>query len=376
MWLGKITEQLKLVLRFNRGDANKLNNKAQVLDNSQQSNTQVNKVENLQINQGRPVIEEKMLTIVEKLVDQNQKLLSYQDAAQSKALQRNEEFKGLIEVEAKKLSIDEMTKLEEPDTQAILSEASVINARTSNADLRKILTNLVIRRVKDDSKGQEELKNIVYNEAIRTIPKLTNDQLKIITLDYLLNHTINNGIRSWENYNVYLNNIIKPLIDFRSTHSEFRHIVYSGCASISMGSWDLATIIRDAYTFLFLTPITDDEVQSLNLPEPLTKNLIEAFHLNGLPLKNAQDLEDMLNSIKQDEESKNKIIALYKKHIPDTSEVQKMIVEKTDIGKEILRLYRETEISHLELTSVGTAVAIANFEQMTGQSLNIDLWIN
>jgi hypothetical protein len=98
-------------------------------------------------------------------------------------------------------------------------------------ELHKNLSSLIIQRINNDN---EDLKRIVYDEAISTINKLTIDQLKIITLCYLLKYTSYGGIVSWEAYKKYLDRHIKPFLGFKNTNAEFQHIEYAGCGSIGI----------------------------------------------------------------------------------------------------------------------------------------------
>jgi hypothetical protein len=48
---------------------------------------------------------------------------------------------------------------------------------------------------------------LFYNEAVATIGKLTSDQLKIITLCFLLRYTISFQVSSWEKFKNYKSSI-------------------------------------------------------------------------------------------------------------------------------------------------------------------------
>lgn len=377
MWpiIDKILGKLSLTFNSKKGNENKTIIKDQVFKDSQQSNAHFDNVENIHINQANARTEQKMLEIMGKVVDQN--IAMYQDMAKTKALQRNDEFKQLIEAQVNNLSTVEMTKLAEPDTQGIILEASNINVRTSNFDLRKILASLVIKRVKDDKKGQEELKNIVYNEAIHAVGKITNNQLKIITVSYLLTQTMDNSITSLEKLNEYFNKDIKPLLDFRNTNSEFNYLVYAGLASImQVGHIDIIEIFKQQYTFLFLKPMTLEEIENLGISKGIANEILTAIN-SGITIKNADALQEALDKIKIiNPDTKSKLVNFYKSRILENIEIEKLIFEKTDAGKELIKSYNESKLRQMSLTPVGLAIAIANFEQISGMSLDVDLWIN
>ena len=150
-----------------------------------------------------------------KQIETNQK--SYFQALSEnlgKIIKQNEDLKKVID---------------SPDFQFISKTASISASRSSSAELHKNLSSLMTQRINNDD---EDLKRIVYDEAISTIGKLTTDQLKIITLCYLGRYTTYGGIASWDTFKTYLNKHIKPFIEFKNTNAEFQHIEYAGCGSI------------------------------------------------------------------------------------------------------------------------------------------------
>ena len=151
-----------------------------------------------------------------------------------KILKQNEELKQIVN---------------SPDFQFISKTASISASRSSSIELHKNLASLVFQRINND---KDDLKRIVYNEAVSTIHKLTIDQLKIITLCYLLRYTMHSSIVSWETFKNYLNSHIKPFINFKNTDAEFQHIQYAACGSISVGSLSVLDVLRQGYSFLFL----------------------------------------------------------------------------------------------------------------------------
>jgi len=114
--------------------------------------------------------------------------------------------------------------IESPDFQYISKQAAISASRTPSQDLHKNLSSLIVHRINHD---KEDLIRIVYNEAITTLEKLTIDQIRIITLCYLLKHTRNEGIKSSETYKNYFGkNLNLLLITKRQTlHINISNIV-------------------------------------------------------------------------------------------------------------------------------------------------------
>ena len=49
---------------------------------------------------------------------------------------------------------------------------------------------------------------------------------------------------------------------------------------------------------------------------------------------------------------------------------------KFDFGQKLLSQYNDSSIVHLTLTSVGIVIGASHLETLTGDKLNIDIWIN
>lgn len=149
--------------------------------------------------------------------------------------------------------------IDSPDFQYISKTASISASRSSSSDLHKNLSSLIVQRVNFDN---EDLKRIVYNEAITTIEKLTSDQLKILTLCFLLKRTKVNGLINIEQFKHYLSQKIRPFINFKRTSAEFEHLAYTGCASISIASNTIASIFKTNYPDIFKDTENPEELLS------------------------------------------------------------------------------------------------------------------
>lgn len=330
---------------------------------------------NMTINRGLTYSEVKDL--IESVI--SQRLVSLHDEASLIYNQRINEFVKLFIEKIKNLSAEEISKLREPDTQLIFLEAANISGRKKDEVLHELLANLVVSRIKNDNSGKEELKNIVYNEAISTINKLTVDQLKIITLCYILRYTSHTMITSWSTFNNYLSSIIKPFLYFKNTNSEFQHIEYTGCGSVSIGSWDLIENYRQQYSFLYLKSIDQNHMDSLGLPEAVIKDIVlkdEKENKYFFGLKNKFELENYLKINKIDSDISKRFLNIYDFHLEKSDGVRKKIFNETDIGKDLLDIFDNSLIKYLSLTSVGIAIGASYFEQITGRKVDINIWIN
>lgn len=325
------------------------------------------------IYQGLSYLEAKDL--VESVIDQ--RLMVFKNEAKEEYQIRTKEFGDLLKGKLSVLPEEEIAKLKDPDTQLALLEAATISGRKQSSDLRAVLADLVIHRIKNDQTGKEELKNIVYNEAITTIGKITLDQLKIITLCYLLRYTSFLGVTSWETFKDYLRKNISPFIDVNNSNSQFQHIEYAGCGSIGIGSWSLDQKYQGEYSFLFFNDIEESEIAELGITDELRAKII-GKNENGkflIRFMNKNTLEEYLKVNSSNTTINSNIVSLYERKIKSTSDVRKKIEDETDIGKNIFEIWGKN-LQNLSLTSVGIAIGATYFEQVVGEKIDINIWIN
>lgn len=285
------------------------------------------------------------------------------------------DFKGYISSEMKELSKSEINRLSDPDTQLALRDSMFAIGRRSEEEVRAVLKKLVVRRIKDDKKASSEtLKNLVFNEAISTVAKLTVDQLKIITLCYILRYTKIEKITSWEAFEKYLNTQILPFIDFKNTHTEFQHIEYTSCGGLSALSWDFLNAFKEYYGFIFQKHFDKAEVDSFNLD-----NVAEIFmEKEGKYIFRTYDkstLDHVMDNLQLSELVKGNIRGLWNRTVMSTQEIKTKILEDTQNGSQLLEMWDESQLSRLSLTSVGLAIGATYFEEITGEKLDINIWI-
>jgi hypothetical protein len=278
-----------------------------------------------------------------------------------KIVKQNEELKDVVS---------------SPDFQYISKKATISASRSSSTDLHKNLSSLLVQRINND---KDDLKRIVYNEAISTVTKLTNDQLKIITLCYILRYTSYNGIVSWETLDKYLDFGIKPFLGFKNTNAEFQHIEYAGCGAISIGSWNFIDNFKRAYTNLFLNLVEKNQIDVLTSINSIRHEFLaldtkEDKYL--IRFKNTAELENFLKEKNIDADTIIKFKSIYDAHIDNNDTAIKKISEKTNVGGELLGLWNKSNLEHLSLTSVGIAIGASYYEQTTGFKVDIGIWIN
>ncbi len=299
-----------------------------------------------------------------------------QDKAKEEAMKNRDKLIQTFYDHAKdELTLDDIQKLSDPDIQYNLVCALKSASRKDSQELREMLSNLIITRIKHDT---IDIKRIVLNEATSTLGKLTTNQLKILALTFRLKYSRYFRLKSWDDFNTLLNNQVKPFLNFNTQSIDFAHLEYTSCAKVDVRVWNIIELLKNQYTFFFLNEMEVAEVESMNIPNDLKYTL---FYYDlprskcSFTLLTIQDLDDYIKNKVSPEMSKN-LLQMYQRCIKKNEEIESMLRNKTDLGGELIDKWSSTEIQNLVLTSVGLALGISYYEYICGGKVNLEIWIH
>lgn len=298
-----------------------------------------------------------------------------QGISEKTALESAEKYwKKLTEKSKSRLSAEDIKKFAEPDVQYMLTKTVIEAGRKDDDELRENLSSLMVDRIKN---SEHNLKRLVYNEAIETLPKLTQDELKIITLCFILKYAKWNNVVTLEDLE---KNIIrlKPLINFNNTNAEFQHIAYTGCGESGIGSWSYSKIVQDAYPELSNMTIPEGQLSIHHIPEYVKNELFEKSGDSAYEFKitEKRQLEDYLNSKNLETVTKNSILTEFDQAKNRAVQSTADLLNSLQPIQEITTLISDSTLKHLSLTSVGIVIGAMYYEGITNEKIDIDIWIN
>lgn len=158
----------------------------------------------------------------------------------------NERAEDMINKYLEKLKTenpDLINKTEDPDMRYVIYEAQRSHARRGNKDIEELLTDLLIKRTKND---EESLKKLVLNESLDTIPKLTLKQIDILSIIFLCKYTQYNALVP---ISIFIDIIypIKKDIVIKTNDLFYQHLEFSGCLSVSVASVPFKNLIQSKF---------------------------------------------------------------------------------------------------------------------------------
>jgi hypothetical protein len=314
--------------------------------------------------------------ITNKIVDQQ--LAIYHQSAKQEFISRNDSLSKLIVSEIQKLTPEERVKIAEPDTQLAIGEGLKINGTLQNQEKRDILSDLLIKRIKSDKDTAEELKDIVYSEAIQTIKKLTMNQIKIITLSFISTRTVFDGVLNLQQLDQFLNSFFAPFLNFKESSTDFEHIESVGCGVVQITEHDVIDLISNNYARVFIRNYDKQDIQNMNIPDNYIGHLFEIVPNENkykFKFQHLDKLNEYLRESELPEPLSEDIRRSYKTGILGSGEIAKILEKDTTIGKTLISKWRSSRIKNLRLNSTGIVIAISNFEKTIGLKLDDNEWI-
>ena len=289
---------------------------------------------------------------------------------------RNTQLRAYVEEELRntehKISAQ---SFDEPAVQASMVEAGRISGIKADESLRKLLAKLVVRRVSDEIVTQE-LPPIVYAEAIKVVEQLTDNQLKIITLLFILRYTKNEGIVTPGLLMSYITTMIRPFLDFEKRVQDFQHIEYSGAALQSIGSWNLYGTLAASYPEAFPRMFEEESVKAMGLTVSQAKKVFtfDEHDNKYILVSKGADLEAKMKSARLNEERKTTIRS-YESYTPTGTDVKAWLEKMDGDAAKLMKAFDQSELDHYRLTSVGFALGITYWEQVVGAKVNHAIWV-
>jgi hypothetical protein len=270
-------------------------------------------------------------------------------------------------------NIDELKEeVDKPDFQYMAKKSLIAAGRIDSAEKRKLLASLLGDRLNTKTDFGE----IVYNEALETIPKLTDKQIKIIALHCYITAITGKKSDSWKEFNDNNREIFNFLLPIVFKYSDLQHITYSGCGSLNQFGTGLIEAIKKNDENLFLNPIKPVEPEYKEIDN---SGLISFFikEDKNLFFRISKDVFEKIiktaNGV--DKSITDKISKLYDSKVMNDSESINTLKEKCLKANELIDAWDNGKLKYLSLTSVGMIIAASVIEEITKDKISKDEWL-
>lgn len=315
--------------------------------------------------------------------------LQLSDDAKKVAIYRAEElsndfFKKLTE--NNKAAISEMAK---PGMQSALYEAQKQYAKTGDKDLEGLLVDILVERA---SIPDRNIQQIVLDEALIVAGKLTVEQMNVLTLNFMISQTSNTNINNPQSFSDFLKMQIIPFTDKLNDNSScYLHLEYAGCGSImeTNSMHPIELILKQKYSAVFSKGFTEEKFNNdvgdiSAYPDFFIKyfpylnhpiNLNQSLNLIQFRAMNIDVLNEIIAKNNITDENKEKLILLFNSTLMNDEEAKSYLLTIEPKMQDLFNFWSKSLISKFSLTTVGIAIALANYTRQTGIKVDLGIWI-
>lgn len=292
------------------------------------------------------------------------------------AKQRAEELVDDFLTEVQKRNPESISSMENPGMQYAIFTAQKEYAKTGDKDLSDMLVDILVDRA---AQQERNLKQIVLDESLSIVPKLTLSQLDTLTIIFILKYSRNHNVGNLLQLKKYLDDYIAPFTQLLSKeNSLYQHLEFAGCGSISLGSAQIESILLTTYKGLFCKGFTKEQIES-TIPLENIKSLIVPCLQDTTKLQLAAIDEDVLEqkatALGLALDQINLLKPFLNNYQMGADEVKTFLKKQGDFIDVLFDIWDNSPLQNMTLTSVGIAVATANLRRKTGISVDLGIWI-
>lgn len=163
----------------------------------------------------------------------------------------------LVEKELQNLNISKeqvKEKLQNPEVLSVIAEANKTAYTESDENKQKVLANLICEKFKSN----ESFEQIVYSEAIKTIPKLTLFQIKLL---YIVTILVYCGMPAATKEDVIqcIQEFCNDIDNTNITQTNIEHLIYSGVVERRNVFTDFKKVLNSQQANVQYNDIKDNE---------------------------------------------------------------------------------------------------------------------
>lgn len=294
---------------------------------------------------------------------------------------RAEELTDKFLVRMEELNPGGLMQASQPDFQYALLNAQKKHACAGSANLADLLVDLLVERTKVPHR---DLLQIVLDEALTTVPKLTEQQLAVLGVAFLYGRTTF-PVATWGQAVGWIREHFEPLCSVAEmTASTISHLQYAGCGSVnplSTGAVGVEKIFLTRYPGFFQVGFTQQELEKKTLSQGALQLLIKPLAGNPGLLSVAARSADFIDSLKEkgglDEISANGLKELLESHLKSPTQTREQIFADIPCLEKVDRMWRGDKLHTLTLSSVGTAIGHAYVQKTIKREFaSLSIWIS
>jgi hypothetical protein len=305
-------------------------------------------------------------------------MMEFKSIAEAVASERAEEITEKILDKISEQDPRTLMEFQSPGMQDALFRTQKEYAISGDKDIGDLLVDILSDRAKTPKRNMLQL---VLDESLSVAPKITVEQLDTLTLNFLLIKTRRLTIKNFEDFKTYLQNHIYPFVENLVSDSEhYNFLEYLRCGQIRAGSFgQLEQNLRKTYKGVFSKGFTKEELeQEFEDTSKIKVKIIPCFHDNSklqLGVMDDEVLETQMEQFKVDEQIRPKIKSFYEKTTMSNKEIKELLEGLDNNMKKVFEVWKDSYFKNFDLSSMGIAIAHANYRRKTNETMDLSIWI-
>lgn len=298
-----------------------------------------------------------------------------QEARQLADTRASELTDKLIDKLTSQSTTDLLSAFGDPDMQYSLVQAQIAYARIGDSTLLENLISILVQRA---AESKRSLLQIVLNESLSVLPKLTNSQLDTLSIVLLINHIKHDMTSLKMIIDTFDSKIFPMMNNLTKDRSCYQHLAYTGCCSISIGEITIERILQLNHPGLFIKGFDISEFQKLHSYQQAQSLLLRCLHDSSLLQLDGIDdvvIEVRARELGLDDTTITELKTLQKSKLMNEEEIKQWLKISDQRFIQLLDLWDNSNLKNINLTSVGIAIAIANIKQKLGVNYELSIWI-
>jgi hypothetical protein len=272
-----------------------------------------------------------------------------------------------------------LNQARDPDFRYALLTAQKAYARNDDQDTGALLVELLVERTREEG---QNLAQVVLNEALDIVPRLTKAQIAALTIAFISRRTVNFEV---ENFAAFLGIMDQQIASYvqnaKLSQAAFSHMAFTGCGQLlPWGGTNLADLFLEKYPGIWQAGFNpnDPALEKLSY-ETRVKALRPSYHSSGMvevfdaPNGRGKLIREQLIN---DDAQRAELESLLVRNKLSPQEVKERCIAARPYMSALFELWDDTDMKKFDISAIGSAIAHANIIRILPGFGSISIWIN
>lgn len=272
-----------------------------------------------------------------------------------------------------------LNQARDPDFRYALLTAQKAFARNDDQDTGALLVELLVERTREEG---QNLAQVVLNEALDIVPRLTKAQIAALTIAFITRRTLNFHVQNFPAFLEIMDQQVAPYVqNAKLSEAAFSHMAFTGCGQLLQWSGTtLAEVFLQKYPGIWQAGFTpnDPALEKLSY-NTRVKVLRASSHSPGMveifdvPGEKGRLIRQQLI---EDDAQRAEVESLLVRKQFSAQEVKERCIAARPYMALLFEIWDDTDMKKFDISAIGSAIAHANIIRILPQFGLLSLWIN